>query len=389
MRTCILISYVTAGAGHRRAAEAIAQAVSAAFPEADVQCRDLLEDVPGWLRRGYPLAYYCLVRYLSVLWGMCFELLDQRLIYPLAQPIRRAWNRLMARHFIQQLRRAPPDLVIATHFFPADVVSACKQAGWLLTPLLVAVTDLHPHRFWLSPQAEAYVCCTKEGALAAQRRGVRAERLHVLGIPIARGFFAPFERRDLEARFGLDPQRRTVLVTSGGNTVGPFQAVVEALMGIEHVLPHRLQLLVICGEDSAAVRHLQQQARTSAMPVQVFGFIDHMPEAMAASDLVVTKAGGVTIAEALGCGLPLVLYHAIPGQERFNAQYVSARGAATVAYGPRQVAEAVRRVLEEPDRLASMRKAASALSHPNAAEAIVSQVVKPLLQAGDVSIVPR
>ncbi|MBI3021901.1 MAG: glycosyltransferase [Candidatus Omnitrophica bacterium] len=371
--------YVTAGAGHRRAAEAIAEAATSAFPQAKIQCRDLLEMVPGWLRRGYPGTYYVLIRHFASVWGACFELLDRRLVYALVQPLRRAWNCLVARRFIRQLKADPPGLIITTHFFPTDVVVACREAGWLRAPLVVAVTDLYPHRFWLSPRAEAYVFATKAGALTAERRGIRPNRLHVLGIPIARAFSATFEPRDLERLFGLSPDRRTVLVTSGATTVGPFERVVEALIGLETSLPGRIQLLVVCGENAAAVRRLQARAGRAAMPVKVFGFIDTMPEAMAASDLIVAKAGGLTVTEALGRGVPLVLYHTIPGQERLNAQYASRHGAALIARDPAEVAAVVRRCFEEPERLSAMRKAAEDIRRPDAAEAIISQVVKPLL----------
>ena len=119
----ILVLYVTAGAGHRRAAEAVTHALSHAFPQAAVECHDLLEDVPRWLRRAYPETYYALVRFLGWFWGLCFEAFDHPLIYSLVQPFRHAWNRRMARRCIQRLQRDPPDVIIATHFFPADVVS--------------------------------------------------------------------------------------------------------------------------------------------------------------------------------------------------------------------------------------------------------------------------
>ena len=376
-----MISYVTAGAGHRRAAEALTQAVLAAFPQADVQCRDLLDEVPAVVRHGYPWTYYVLIRHLALVWGACFAWLDQAPIYALVQPFRRMWNLFAARRFIRRLRQDPPDLIMTTHFFPTDVISACKASGWLKAPLIVTVTDLRPHRFWVSKQAEAYVCGIAEGARILEARGIPAPRLHVLGIPIGSAFHASYDRRVLAQAFGLEPQRQTVLVTSGGSTVGPFEAVVDALMQMEDRLAHHVQLLVICGDNARAVHRLQLRAQHATMPVRVLGFIDQMPEAVALSDLIVAKAGGLTITEAMGRGVPLIIYHAIPGQERFNAQYVAAQGAAVIAESPHEVAQAVCRFFEDSAHAAGMRKAAVSLSRPYAAEAIVSQVVKPLLDS--------
>jgi processive 1,2-diacylglycerol beta-glucosyltransferase len=179
----------------------------------------------------------------------------------------------------------------------------------------------------------------------------------------------------------LEPDRVTVLVTSGGDTVGPFEAVVSSLMALETVLPKRLQLLVICGHDARMVHRLRHRAQQCTMPIRIEGFIETMPQAMAASDVVVAKAGGLTISEAMVRGLPLILYHAIPGQERFNAQYLARRGAAVVARRPQEVAQIVRYFVEHPEDFSAMRKAESRIGRPEAAEAIVAKVIKPLLDS--------
>jgi len=374
----ILIVYVTAGAGHRRAAEAIAQAAERALPSATVECRDLLDEVPAWLRRAYPATYYLLVRHFPWCWAWSFALLDRQPLYGLIQPLRRLWNDWAARRFTRALRADPPDLIVTTHFFPADVVSACKRRGGLPSPLVVVVTDLQPHRFWLGP-ADRIVVGTEEGFKAAVRRGAAADRLRVLGIPTAHGFRDTFDPATLQRQFGLAPERRTVLVTGGGSPVGPFEAVVEALRGLEDAMPGRLQLLVVCGYDAAVRQRVSERVRGSRMPVTVLGFIETMAQAMAVSHLIVTKAGGVTVTEALARGLPLVLYHVIPGQEQLNARYVVEHGAALLELQPLRLAQAVQRLFEQPERLEQMRVAAGALSHPDTAATIVSQVMQPLL----------
>ena len=157
--------------------------------------------------------------------------------------------------------------------------------------------------------------------------------------------------------------------------------MVSALLALEETLPGKLQLLVVCGDDERARRRLAKRAEESAMPMQVLGFVEYMADLMAVSDAIVAKAGGLTVSEALSRGLPLILYHIIPGQEYMNADYVSRQGAGVIADGPMEVAQAVRRFLEDPARFETMRKAAKALGRPNAAEAIVLEVVKPLLRS--------
>ncbi len=374
----MLIGYVTAGTGHRRAAEALAQAVRARDPQAEVACLDVLADAPGRFAAFYDRTYLLMVRHLSGVWKLSYGLLDQPWVYRLVQPLRRRWNRWIARRFIDRVKAWRPDVVLATHFLPADLCNTGRAGGWLSAPLVVVVTDWHPHRFWLAPAADAMVVSTAHAAAVLERRGIARDRIRVVGIPIGRAFLQPPAPAALRRRFALQPGRQTVLVTSGGTTVGQFARVVRALAELERVIPGRLQLVVVCGEDHAMQRRLGRFAQTCAMPMRVFDFVDFMAELMAVSDLAVAKAGGLTVSEALSCGLPLVLYHVIPGQERLNAAYVERHGAARIARGPGEVAARVRELIGQPTRLAAMRAAARTLSHPDAAARIISEIVEPL-----------
>ncbi len=344
-----------------------------------MRCVDLLEQTPHWFRAGYAWSYLYLVRHLPWIWKISYACLDHAVIFRLVQPVRRWWNARMTRRARRWIDEMDPDAIVATHFLPVDVCSAGKRAGWLRAPLVAVVTDWHPHRIWLSRWCEAVVVGTREAAAVCQRRGIDSQRLHIAGIPIAQAFGASMDQAALQRQLDLDPERLTALVTSGGTTVGQFEHVVDALMQLEAVLPQRLQLLVVCGEDEGARRRLAHRAQSSVMPLRVFGFVENMAELMAASDLIVAKAGGLTISEALARELPLVLYHVIPGQERMNARYAAQAGAAVVAPRPTDVARCVRRCVEEPAYLGQLRGAAQALGRPHAAAEIVTRVVKPLL----------
>lgn len=377
----ILLMYVTAGSGHRRAAEAIGAAIQRVLPQAQVRCLDFLEGLPTWLKRTYPQTYYLLVKYSLSLWAMGYALLDQPWGYRIIQPIRRIWNLWVARGFIQRLRENTPDIIITTHFFPADVISACKEAGWLKTPLVVVVTDRHPHRLWLARYADAIVVDTQQAAAVCQERGISPNRLHTLGIPIAKTFHeASIRRHEIQQHLTLDPQRFTILITGGGTAMGPFEQVVKALSHLEKTHPGAVQLLVVCGYAGLLVKHLSVFAKHSPMPMRIFGFVDTMPDLMSVSDLVVAKAGGLTVTEAIGCGLPLIFYHVIPGQERSNADYVLQHSAGILAKRPEDVYLAVKQYLSDPSVLERMRQAAKRLGRPQAAQDIVSQVILPLLE---------
>jgi processive 1,2-diacylglycerol beta-glucosyltransferase len=373
----VLVTYATAGAGHRRAAEAVAQAVRAARSDVEVHCLDVLDYTPPWFRSGYPLLYLFLVRRLSWLWRAGYGWLDTGPVFGMIRPLRRLWNAGVTGRFVAWLRQHPPDVVIVTHFLPVEVCSAGKRAGWLASRLVVVVTDWHPHRLWITRDAELTMVSSPESARVCEARGLSRSALRVTGIPIGAGFQgAAVDRETARRRYRLEPGRRTVLVTGGGTTVGRFEEVVVSLLALERRHPGRLQLLVVCGQNEGARMRIDRLARESAMPAAVFGFVETMDELMAASDLLVTKAGGLTISEGLGSALPAVLYHVIPGQERMNAEYVVRHGAGVMARGTRDVGEAVLRLADDPHAFERMRAAAKSLGRPEAARTIASEALQ-------------
>ena len=372
----IIISYVTAGTGHRRAAEAIADAARQSLPGAEVACVDLLTHAPWWVRWAYPTFYRLLVGYLPWCWALGYDALDHPWVFRACQPLRRCWNALMAGRFLRWVRSRQPDVVIATHFFPAEVLGAAHQAGRLSSRVIVVITDLFPHRLWLVPGADAVAVGSHETKALCQQRGVREDRLHVVGIPIGPGFGPSADRSLIASQLKLDPRRRTVLMVSGGMGLGPLHDLVRRVVALEATRPGQLQLLVVCGQNTRLMHQLQEVGAASAMPLRLFGFVDTsiMRELMGASDLLVTKGGGITIMEALATGLPMVFHGVIPGQEQFNAEYVVAGGAGVMTRRRDDVVGIILRVLDEPRQLEVMRAHAVALSKPQAAQQLIELI---------------
>lgn len=366
---------MTAGTGHRRAAEALAGAVRQQCAEAEVVCLDLLAWVPWWLRWTYPKVYQGLVGFLPTIWAIAYYTLDRPWIFRLCQRGRGIWNRAVTGRLTQWAREWQPDVVIVTHFFPAEVFGHERRIGRLTAFVIVVITDLFPHRLWLTAGADAVVVGSDKTKQLCQARGIDGERLHVLGIPIGSRFLAPQDRLALTHQWSLNPGRRTVLIVSGGMGLGPVARLVHRLVDVEPTHPALLQLLVVCGENARLARRLRSRYADSGMPVRVFEFVETMPELMAASDLLVTKAGGLTVMEALAVGLPMVLCGVIPGQERFNADYVVQQGAAILTSGVEAAVTVTLQLVGQPQALEAMRARAIAVAKPNAAEEIVSRLV--------------
>jgi processive 1,2-diacylglycerol beta-glucosyltransferase len=374
---------VTAGAGHRRAAEALAECLRVRHPSQPVACEDWLARAPGWLRHTYPGTYRQLVQYGPRLWAGAYAALDTPAGYRATQPLRHAWNMATARRWVRWIVQTQPPVAAVTHFFPADVLAALRRQGRWRGRLIVVVTDLHPHRFWLSPGADAIVVANEAAKQTCVQAGCDPERVRVIGIPVGGLFAPPGDRAAVRRALGLDPDRGTVLLAGGGMGVGPIAQVAEGLSRIAGTIPWGLQVIVVCGENAALAERLRRATAGGPIPVHVHGFTNQMAAMMQASDLLVTKPGGLTVMEALAVGVPMVLCGGIPGQEQGNADYLLTHGAAVQAADAAGAVEAVRGLLQDSTRLEALRQRTASLSRPGAADAIVDHVITPLLAEAD------
>lgn len=265
------------------------------------------------------------------------------------------------------LAGARPDVVLATHPFVLGVLANLRQKGRLQAGLAGVLTDFAPHAMWVHPGVDAYYVATADMAATMTSQGIDGRRVQVTGIPIRQVFSGAPARAAAALDLGLDPARPTVLLMGGGLGLGPMGEMVAAARTAG--LP--LQILAVTGHN----RRLYEQLRAGAPEaLRVYGYVPYVHRLMAASDLLVSKPGAVTAAEALALGLPMLLVEPIPGQEERNQAALVARGAARVVPSPGALAAALRQLLSDPEDLAAMRRAAYRAGEPGAARQVIQHV---------------
>jgi processive 1,2-diacylglycerol beta-glucosyltransferase len=205
--------------------------------------------------------------------------------------------------------------------------------------------------------------------------GTSPNRILVSGIPVDPVFALPLDKGELRRALGLDAQRPAVLVMGGGMGPAPLDAIVERL----ELSRFPLQALVVAGHDRILKQALEHLRRRVTLDLHVFGWTDTIPELMAASDLLITKPGGLTTAEALAAGLPMILTHPIPGPEERHVSYLVQQGAAVQARTLAEIPQLVTQLLSHPESLAEMSRRQRDMSRPDAAHAI-AQVGQALLE---------
>lgn len=368
--TRVLVLSVSAGAGHVRAAEALVAHAPAIFPRLDVQHIDLMSLVPGWFRAAYRDLYLALSAGLPEAWGWLYRKTDMTATQGLTERLRRQLQRLCAQRLFATLRQAPPDVIVCTHFLPAELLAERRKHGKLACPLWVQVTDFDLHRLWVHDGVDGYLVGNDELAFRLRAQGVPAQRIVVSGIPLMPGFARHEERTQVAASVGLDPALPTVLMMGGGAGTGLRAATVHTLLEQSD----RLQLIVLAGRNQALLHSLQALAGAFPSRLRSVGFIQDVHTLMACADIAITKPGGLSTSECLAMGLPMLLVNPIPGQEERNAAYLMHEGVALRADDTLTLQFRLHKLLADPARLASMRERARILARPLAAHTVLQAI---------------
>jgi processive 1,2-diacylglycerol beta-glucosyltransferase len=265
--------------------------------------------------------------------------------------------------------------VIATEIGAAEIAALGKREGWFNSPILAVQTDFQTEPPWVQREIDVYGIGSEESKAQLIGWGVSPNRVVLCGIPIDPAFALAFEESEVLRALGLDPRRPVVLVMGGGMGPAPLDEIIQSLERCG--LP--LQVLAVSGRDRALKPRLESLRGKIALDLHVFGWSDSIPELMTAADLLITKPGGVTTAEALAVGLPMLLTHPIPGPEERHVRYLEQNGAAVQARRLEDIPRLVAQLLNNPEKLAEMARRARELARPEAAHA-VAHVARALLE---------
>ncbi len=365
----ILILSASAGAGHTVAAKAIEDELRLQFRGAVIEVHDTLQHANAFFRNLYSRGYLGLVNYAPAAMGMLYDATDRPL--KRRRDVRSAFQNMNVRKFVRFLIDRKPRLIINTHFLPAEIVAQLRRSGRLACPQVTVTTDFETHRLWAQQPTERYYTATEDGKAYLQTWNVPERDILVTGIPIRTAFEQTIDREVCRARLDVKEQLPLILLLAGGFGVGP----TESLFGELARMSAAAQIVVITGRNEALRARLEAIRGTMQRPARIVGYTDEMHLWMQAADLLVTKPGGLTTAEALACGLPMVIVNPIPGQETRNSDYLLENGAAIKVNNARLLGYRVSRLLDCPERFESLARAARSLARPGAAGRIVADAI--------------
>jgi processive 1,2-diacylglycerol beta-glucosyltransferase len=353
----IIIFTASFGGGHNSVAHALSDYLKSHYPKIEVEVIDFMKQFVASDRIIQAL-YKQSAKRLPAAYGLFFRLTDKLFDKPI-------WKKKLipsvnkVRLFLAE---AKPDMVISVYPTPGLVCSLlAKELGFKTATI---ITDFGAHSQWIQPLTDQYFVPTDDLKKFLISKGIKSKRIEVTGIPLKKEFAMSHKPASVRQRFGL-PNKFTVLLMSGEYGIGNIKELCKRLIKLP------LQLIVICGNNKQLYRKVTElKDKTKATNILCLGFTDQVHNLMSISDVLIGKAGGITVSEAMTMGLPLIIYRPIPGQESFNVDYLVTEGAALYARHKDDVLKGAEFLYEHPGRLKEMKQKARQIGRPNATKLI-------------------
>ena len=360
----ILVLSASVGAGHMRAAQAVELALRQVAPQAEVKNLDILTLTNPAFRKVYGESYLDLVNKAPHVLGFFYDMMDK----PRGPRSRRDKLRLIVEKlnlskFVDLLSDEKWDVVVNTHFLPAEIIASLRRDEQVSVPQITVTTDFETHRLWVNQPCDHYTTATEEGAAYLRHWGVPEHNISVTGIPIHPVFSKPKDRAQCLRSQGLVGDRPIILQLAGGFGVGPIEQLYQGVLSISTPL----EIVVVTGRNASAKEKLEQIQVPSRHRAKIMGFTEQIDELMAVADVVLSKPGGLTTSEVLARGAAMAIVNPIPGQESRNSDFLLENGAAVKINNIATLSMKLTPLLEDRKRLESLKSNAKRIAKPQAA----------------------
>lgn len=363
----VLLVSVTAGYGHHATANAIAEGLSQRG--VSVEKTDFFKYISKLIYKLYDKGYLFYAKYAPRQYGQMYRQMEKDSAMK-RYTVSTFAAELLADRFNAYIQEMSPDLIIATHFFAAQVLDELKKRGEINCPIIGVITDYTIQPFWNEmDRLDYFVTASELLNYEAQQKGIDLQKILPFGIPVHPKFKAALGKNEARTQLGIDPDRRTMLFMSGSMGHGDMISMIRQV----DLLDHDLQFLCVCGNNESLYKklsNLHTRHRTT-----VFSFINNIEVMMDAADCIVTKPGGLTVSEALSKKLPMILVNPIPGQEEYNVDFLLNNGLALQVSKRFSIAQAVYYLFSKPERLSLIERSMELYSHPDSTDRLCDFVM--------------
>lgn len=363
---------VSAGAGHDMAAQAVIQEIKYCYPNCKTKVIDTLDFVNPTLNKLVLGGYMKSLKISPRIWSKIYGHLEYKEnSFDFCQLL----AKLAASKFTNIIMDFGPDVIICTHPIPAGIISFLKAKCKFQIPLIALITDFTVHHYWIHENIDAYILPCEQLKDEILRFGVNEDKIIMTGIPLRRQFTEKFNKKKVRSELGLE-QKATVLVMGGGHGLGKIENVVNTIVKSDI----DLQLITVTGKNKRLSSKLS--AIDAGKRVKIYGFVENIAKVMSAADLVITKPGGVTTAEIITLGLPMIIINPLPGQEIRNTEFLVKNGLAMGIDSTENLVSRIKQLISDKAQLSKMRETAKKIAKPNSAKHLVNYLCKYVYSGG-------
>ncbi len=345
----VLILHISQFGGHKKASENIKEALIFKEPNLEVINLNGFAYLSPHIEKFISFIYTLTIKYFPLLWGKIY---DKKKLIKTITPLSKLINLIAVPKFLSLIRKIDPGVIVATQAFPCGIIAELKKNQRIDVPLIGVVTDYYPHRLWIHQGVDLYVVACQEAKEIFIAEGVNPKKVRVLGIPISVNFLRVYDKKELAKEFSFALNTNTILLMGGGLGIGPIKRIAKTLDEVEE----ELQLIVICGKNKKLFSWFKKRAKYFKKRLFYFGYIDFVNKLMDFSDIIITKAGGLTISEALAKGMATIVVNPIPGQEERNVRYLEKKETILRVNSVKEIGNLINALLKNKNVLFSLKK---------------------------------
>lgn len=370
-----LLLTVTAGNGHNAVAKAIAENIQEKEPDAQVKIIDFFKYFKSNFKSFIINDMYMLVcRYFLKSYNIVYK--NYQNLNPNKRYVTASSNMVDSESpkLLKEIYDFKPDTIVCTHFYPAIALSNIRLLYEIPSTIYSIVTDFTVHPFWESAIHIDYVFLPIESLVDKMiERGFKREQLLVTGIPVSKKFSETQSKLSARKELGLDIDKFTLLLFSGGFGVDDATKIFKQMKNIDR----DFQLIIVNGKNKTSFDKIERYKKRHKPRQKIIniGFTDRVSTFMSAADLMIGKAGGITTNEALNKGLPLIIPCTLPLQELRNMEHLTMHNTAIYAPNAKLLVGEIKRCIDNPEVIKEMKKNASKISTPKAIDEVTEHII--------------
>jgi processive 1,2-diacylglycerol beta-glucosyltransferase len=351
--------YISEVSGHRSATLAIEKAIKQLHPDTEILNINAFNYTNPISEKVINRIYMEVIKRTPKIWDYLY---DNPSVVRGLENIKQHIHKSNSPKLKKLFDKFNPDLVVCTQAFPCGMVADFKKTYRVNLPLVAVLTDYIPHSYWIYDEVDYYITPSDEVSVRLEKKGVRPAKIKPYGIPFDAKFNQKLNNDDIFCKLKLNPHKPVVLIMGGGQGLGPIKTIVKSLEKSEHDITE----LIVAGTNKKLFRSLKRRIKYYKKDIHLFGFIQNIHELMHISKVIISKPGGVTTAEVLSMGLPMVIVKPIPGQEINNTNFLAQKQAAIKVDEPKEVYRVIDDLLKNKTRLERLRAAGLKIAKPGA-----------------------